>query len=1031
MHMAAPQGELLVLFLLALRVLALWPTTWYATDEAAHGQVTTALQLLCEQSNSACTQGTGGLLGDINHDGRPDVAFADPYYSARGFTGRVYVVFGQPPSHAWPAQLRLAAIASDPLLGFVVDAATGAWPAGDVSGDGIDDFAVRVNAGANAGKNLYVSGHAGNWSAVDAATAVGVLVDSAWTTRDFDGDGRADWVSTTQRSGLVPGMGWNYVPYYPVLFGSQVPVPPTDYDLLPLCDGVRGTAVVDGVHQANFLSFQFTPTLVGDINGDGCDDAVFADANYDGGRGVAAVLLGRKGAWENLTVLAPQSTHMVRGVYESDHCGSAAPVGDVNGDSLGDLLVTCSTAAIGYSYLLFGSSSAWAAGANTSLGAIESGSPLGVMLSAKDTVAALGDVNADGCDDMALGTTIVFGRRSGSWQRLTNTSADGTHAVAVDNIYPGVLIRAGDINGDGADDIVLQSRNVIGFGRLPGSDFPPYRIMDSLWNTASLSIWSPTTMLSMSTQSFRDPEGQPLTLAVEVSNGRSRSLQGALRFDGATLQLSANITRSDQCGTWNLSVFALDPKGHRSAPLRTTLEVSCGGDCSPFSSSPGACNSSTCMWCKSRLCVPISAGCPSCGQFDSFCTGAPGCFGCFQGQRYPFCAESQADCIDPGCEKLFSRPECLSSQACHWDYSCETCLAPGSTCVAHDSGVLIIIIACCSGGGAVLIAAGITVFVCIRCGCCKCCPNKKTKQTEKKAAKEKLDASRLQYCTDATRNSRAAAQMALETEPRRSLQQPLSDITGIEEVPEVHTEPVHRELCLHEQAECRFVELGGKELKEFQRGLPAHFQMAHEEYNGKRIKAGLAPLMFAATRVWRVENAALERWYGLRKGYMRGGLGRSEEETEDRAAFHGTRPEAVESICRAGLLRVGHPLNPSGSTDEGFFGSPRQGVYVSRYVEYALQYSNPHVVGPGGQTAPVPVAEGSVVRILMLKVLPGRSLQIAHLAPGIGPTPGYDSHSSPSFLEWFLFDETQACPTHVIEVTALVNARTTANDGLC
>eukprot|EP00727_Mastigamoeba_balamuthi_P001332 m51a1_g11196 hypothetical protein (208) ;mRNA; r:4029-4652 len=206
--------------------------------------------------------------------------------------------------------------------------------------------------------------------------------------------------------------------------------------------------------------------------------------------------------------------------------------------------------------------------------------------------------------------------------------------------------------------------------------------------------------------------------------------------------------------------------------------------------------------------------------------------------------------------------------------------------------------------------------------------------------------------------------------------------------------------------------------------------MAHEEYNGKRIKAGLAPLMFAATRVWRVENAVLERWYGLRKGYMRGGLGRSEEETEDRAAFHGTRPEAVESICRAGLLRVGHPLNPSGSTDEGFFGSPRQGVYVSRYVEYALQYSNPAVVGPGGQTAPVPVAEGSVVRILMLKVLPGRSLQIAHLAPGIGPTPGYDSHSSPSFLEWFLFDETQACPTHVIEITALVNARTTANDGL-
>eukprot|EP00727_Mastigamoeba_balamuthi_P001334 m51a1_g11198 hypothetical protein (1070) ;mRNA; r:7771-10980 len=1061
---AATFGLLCALLLLADCATALWPATWYATDEATFAPGTTALQILCEQSSSTCTQGTGGLLGDINHDGRPDMAFADPYYAARGFTGRVYVVFGQPPSHAWPAQLRLAAIASDPLLGFVVDAATGAWPAGDVNGDGIDDFAVRVNAGANAGKNLYVSGHVGNWSTVDAATATGVLADSTWTTGDFDGDGRADWVSTVQRSAALAGVAWGYVWYYPVLFGSQVPVPPADSDVMALCDGVRGTAVVDGAHLTTalgFTSFQFTPVLVGDINGDACDDAVFTDTNYDGGRGVAAVLLGHRGPWENVTVLAPQSTHMVRGVFESDHCGSAAPVGDVNGDSLGDLLLSCSSALVGYSYLLFGSSSAWAAGANTSLGAIESGSPLGVMLSAKDTVAALGDVNADGCDDMALGTTIVFGRRSGSWQRLTNTSADGTHAVAVANTNSGQLIRAGDINGDGADDIVLLSYSIIGLGRLPSSDFPPYRMAASL-GSVTLWPWAPSYTLWSLPTSFRDPEGQALTLVVDVAG--SQQLQGALWFNAATLQLSANITRSDQCGTWNLSVSAQDPQGHRSMPLSGTLQIECNG-CWYWTSGAQACNSSACKWCRLQsLCTDVATACAECGHYDQSCTGAPSaCIACSGGsQGSTFCGErgtcaaakttapdchvvSAGACASTGscrlcsasgltlcvnateacsgalsCQQRLTPAVCVSP--CAW--ACGACQSPGAACTGSSGHSNVPAIVGISVGSALLlVVVGATVGACVRCGCCRA-KGGKTRRGSLAAA----GAVAQQHPVAPPPQPLQLPQCSLETEPQQTLHQ-TSPSTG--EVPEVLTEPVHRELCLHEQPECRFTELGGKELKEFQRGLPAHFQMAHEEYVVRRIKAGLAPLMFAATRVWRVENAALERWYGLRKGYMRGGLGRSEEETEDRAAFHGTRPEAVESICRAGLLRVGHPLNPSGSTDEGFFGSPRQGVYVSRYVEYALQYSNPHVVGPGGQTAPVPVAEGSVVRILMLKVLPGRSLQIAHLAPGIGPTPGYDSHSSPSFLEWFLFDETQACPTHVLEITALVNARTTANDGLC
>ncbi len=60
-----------------------------------------------------------------------------------------------------------------------------------------------------------------------------------------------------------------------------------------------------------------------------------------------------------------------------------------------------------------------------------------------------------------------------------------------------------------------------------------------------------------------------------------------------------------------------------------------------------------------------------------------------------------------------------------------------------------------------------------------------------------------------------------------------------------------------------------------------------------------------------------------------------------RVAFHGTNPRNIETIARCGLLRVGHPLNPSRSTDGGWFGSPRCGVYVGRYavsIRYALLF---------------------------------------------------------------------------------------------
>ena len=71
---------------------------------------------------------------------------------------------------------------------------------------------------------------------------------------------------------------------------------------------------------------------------------------------------------------------------------------------------------------------------------------------------------------------------------------------------------------------------------------------------------------------------------------------------------------------------------------------------------------------------------------------------------------------------------------------------------------------------------------------------------------------------------------------------------------------------------------------------------------------------------------------------------------------------------------------------------------------------------------------GDEVKTIMFRTLPGKTKHIPKLTGGIDPTEGFDSHSSPTFLEWYLFDESQACPAYVLKVKAVEDTRTAADD---
>merc|ERR1711964_522971 len=76
-----------------------------------------------------------------------------------------------------------------------------------------------------------------------------------------------------------------------------------------------------------------------------------------------------------------------------------------------------------------------------------------------------------------------------------------------------------------------------------------------------------------------------------------------------------------------------------------------------------------------------------------------------------------------------------------------------------------------------------------------------------------------------------------------------------------------------------------------------------------------------------------------------------------------------------------------------------------------------------------PVTEGDEVRLLMFEMVTGKCKHIKEVQEGMDPTPGYRSHASSTYCEWFLFDHAMCVPTHVLTVKAIPNMRVQEDDG--
>jgi hypothetical protein len=430
-----------------------------------------------ESSNNYFGHSVAGA-GDINDDGYDDMIISAPYYTSG--TGRIYVWHG---SQTGPNNGTDASSADWMVTGETISSWFGytVASAGDLNADGYYDIitgAYNYNGalgkafvwyGSVNGLNPSTDAGDSDWSTLgeNAQSSLGMGVSSAG---DVNNDGYDDIVMGAYRENSFTGSAY-------FCFGSST-------GLIDIATAAESAWLGRGEGTNDY--YGRSVSLAGDVNGDGYSEFIVNAYNDNTRTGKMFVY-----SYSNDIALSYEPEMSKFGEAASNYFGySTDSAGDVNGDGYDDIIVS----AYGYSgflgkvYVWYGSSTGISSGSAdwTIIGE-------DTIHSYSTSIAGAGDINGDGFDDIIVG---AYGYSSSSgrvyiWYGSSSGLSTGSNASSADLIVdsPGTGYRfgrdvsgAGDVNGDGYDDVIISA---YGYSSYTGRAYVYYGSSSGLQTTGS------------------------------------------------------------------------------------------------------------------------------------------------------------------------------------------------------------------------------------------------------------------------------------------------------------------------------------------------------------------------------------------------------------------------------------------------------------------------------------------------------------------------------------------------------------------